>query len=175
MSERSTVHLEPWGQGDLALLQKMLGDPEMTKHIGGPEDPESIAERQTGYEQEDSRQFKIVEDPTGAAAGWVGYWELNWRDEQIFEIGWSVLPGFQGRGIGSMSTAQAIELARNERSLRSLHAFPSVDNAPSNAICRKLGFTLLEDCEFEYPKGTFMRVNDWSMDLVERPTLDVVT
>ncbi len=105
MSERSTVHLEPWGQGDLALLQKMLGDPEMTKHIGGPEAPESIRQRQTGYEQEDSRQFKIVEDATGAATGWVGYWELNWRDEQIFEIGWSVLPGFQGRGIGSMATA----------------------------------------------------------------------
>lgn len=174
MSERSTMHLEPWGQGDLALLQKMLGDPEMTMHIGGPEDPESIAHRQTGYEQEDSRQFKIVEDATGAATGWVGYWELYWRDQQIFEIGWSVLPGFQGRGIGSMATTQAIDLARNERTLRFLHAFPSVDNAPSNAICRKLGFTLVEDCEFEYPTGTFMRVNDWSLDLVERPTLDEV-
>ena len=128
-SERPIVRIEPWTQGDLALLQKTLSDPEMTKHIGGPEGPESIAQRQTGYEQENSRQFKIVEEGTGAATGWVGYWELTWRDEQIFEIGWSVLPGFQGRGIGSMATAQAIELARNERTLRFLHAFPSVDNA----------------------------------------------
>ena len=87
MSERSSIYLEPWGPGDLTLLQEMLSDPEMTKHIGGPEDPESIAERQRGYEH-DPRQSKIVDDATGAAAGWVGYWELHWRDEQVFEIGW---------------------------------------------------------------------------------------
>ena len=34
-----------------------------------------------------------------------------------------------------------------------MHAFPNVDNAPSNAICRKLGFELLEECEFEFPRG----------------------
>lgn len=34
---QSRVHLEPWGQDDLALLKKLLGDPEMTKHLGGPE------------------------------------------------------------------------------------------------------------------------------------------
>jgi RimJ/RimL family protein N-acetyltransferase len=174
ISERTTVHLEPWGEGDLALLQKILGDPEMTKHIGGPEDPESIRRRQTGYE-EDSRQFKIVEDATGAGTGWVGYWELDWRDEQIFEIGWSVLPGFQRRGIGSMATAEAVEMARKERIIRVLHAFPSVNNAPSNSICRKLGFTLREECDFEYPAGNFMRVNDWSLDLARRPTIDEVT
>jgi RimJ/RimL family protein N-acetyltransferase len=51
---------------------------------------------------------------------------------------------------------------------RFLHAFPSVGNAPSNAICRKLGFTLLEECEFEYPPGTFMQCNDWCLDLFGR-------
>jgi RimJ/RimL family protein N-acetyltransferase len=46
-----------------------------------------------------------------------------------------------------------------------VHAFPSVSNAPSNAVCRKLGFTLLEECEFEFPRGNFMRCNDWRLDL----------
>ncbi len=46
-----------------------------------------------------------------------------------------------------------------------MHAFPNVDNAPSNAICRKLGFELLEECEFEFPKGHFMTCNDWRLDL----------
>ena len=48
---------------------------------------------------------------------------------------------------------------------READAFPSVDNGPSNAICRKLGFTFLEASEFEYPKGHFMRCNDWRLDL----------
>jgi RimJ/RimL family protein N-acetyltransferase len=47
-----------------------------------------------------------------------------------------------------------------------MHAFPSVDNAPSNAICRKLGFELLEESlEFEYPKGNVLRCSDWRLDL----------
>jgi RimJ/RimL family protein N-acetyltransferase len=165
MSERLLVHLEPWSRGDLPLLEKMLRDPGMTEHIGGPEDPESIAQRQIGYEQENSRQFKIVEEATGSAVGWVGYWDLTWRDEEIFEIGWSVLPASQGKGIASMATMQAIELARDERARRFLHAFPSVDNAPSNAICRKLGFSLVGECEFEYPTDNLMQVNDWSLEL----------
>ena len=46
-----------------------------------------------------------------------------------------------------------------------MHAFPNVENAPSNAICRKLGFTLLGAQEFEYPKGHFMLCNDRQLDL----------
>jgi RimJ/RimL family protein N-acetyltransferase len=164
-SDRGAVGIEPWGEGDLPILQKTLGDPAMTKHIGGPESPEKIAERQSRYQREGSRQYKIVDEATGEAVGWVGYWERTWRDEQVYEIGWSVLPAFQGRGVASRATAQAIVLARSENWLRSLHAFPSVQNAPSNAICRKLGFTLLEELEFEYPPGNFMRCNDWRLDL----------
>jgi len=46
-----------------------------------------------------------------------------------------------------------------------MHAFPNVDNAPSNAICRKLGFELQEACEFEFPTGHFTPGNDWRLDL----------
>jgi hypothetical protein len=31
------VRIEPWGTGDLPLLEKILGDPEMTRHLGRPE------------------------------------------------------------------------------------------------------------------------------------------
>ena len=76
-----------------------------------------------------------------------------------------VVPEFQGRGIAGTAAAQAIELAQREGKHRFMHAFPSVDNAPSNEICRGLGFELLEACEFEYPKGHFMSCNDWRLDL----------
>ena len=63
------------------------------------------------------------------------------------------------------ATQQAIDSARDERKHRYLHAFPSVENAPSNAICRKLGFTLLGEHEVEFPPGHWMRANDWRLDL----------
>ena len=47
-----------------------------------------------------------------------------------------------------------------------MHAFPMVVNAPSNAICRKLGFTLLGEVDFPGRRGGFVRCNDWRIDLV---------
>jgi RimJ/RimL family protein N-acetyltransferase len=139
----------------------------MMEHLGGPESEEKIAERQTRYEKPDSKQYKIVDEATGEGVGWVGYWEREWRGEEVYEIGWAVIPAFQGRGIAAKATLEAIAIAGNERKRRFIHAYPSVDNAPSNAICRKAGFMLLGPQEFEYPKGHFMQCNDWRLDLLE--------
>jgi RimJ/RimL family protein N-acetyltransferase len=161
------VSLEPWGDGDLPLVQQLMGDPAMTEHLGGPESPDKLVERQHRYERlADSgkgRMLKIEEN--GEAAGSVGYWEKEWRGGQVWEIGWMVLPAFQGRGIAGRATEQAIALAQADGRHRFLHAFPSVENAPSNAICRKLGFSLLGACDFEFPPGHPMRCNDWQLDL----------
>jgi RimJ/RimL family protein N-acetyltransferase len=162
-TDRPLVRIEPWGEQDGALLRKLLGDPRMTMHLGGPETAERLAERQAGHQMPGSRQYKILVE--GDDAGWVGYWEREWRGEHVFEMGWSVLPDFHGRGVATAATRQLIDIARAERSLRFVHAYPSIDNSPSNAICRRLGFELMGDDEFEYPKGHFMRCNDWRLDL----------
>jgi RimJ/RimL family protein N-acetyltransferase len=159
------IRIEPWGEQDRPLLERCLADPAMMQHLGGPETLEKIAERQARYEQPDSKQFRIVDEATGEGAGWVGYWDRDWRGAEVYEIGWAVIPPFQGRGIASAATREAIERARSERRRRFVHAFPSVENEPSNAVCRKLGFTLLGALDFEYPKGHQMRCNDWRLDL----------
>src|SRR5262245_48420830 len=147
----ANVTIEPWGSGDLPLLERLMGDPRMTEHLGGPETPEKLRERQGRYESHEggSHIFKIVDTASGAGVGSVGYWTKEWRDEEVYEIGWMVVPEFQGRGIAAAATAQAVEGAKREDEHRFMHAFPGVENGPSNAICRKLGFELLEVCEFE--------------------------
>jgi hypothetical protein len=95
------VQLEPWGEGDLPLLQALLGDPVMMEHLGGPESPEKIVERQARYLDEPGA-LKVVVD--GVGAGWVGFWEREWSGEPVYEMGWSVLPGFQGRGVAAAAT-----------------------------------------------------------------------
>lgn len=163
----ATVAIEPWGSGDLPLLERLMGDPRLTEHLGGPESPDKLRERQTRYERlaGGDHMFKIVDVASGAGVGSVGYWTKAWRDTQIYEIGWMVVPEFQGRGVAVTATTQAIELAKHDGKHASVHAFPNVDNAPSNAMCRKLGFELIEACEFEFPKGHFMICNDWCLDL----------
>jgi RimJ/RimL family protein N-acetyltransferase len=157
-----SIELQPWTQDDLPLVQALLGDPVMMEHLGGPESPERIAERHQRYVG-DPGVFKIVVD--GAAAGWVGYWEHEWQGEQIYEIGWSVLPAHQGRGAAGEATRLALEAARRSEGPRTVHAFPGPENGPSNAICRKCGFTLLGVVDFEFPKGVIAPSNDWVYDL----------
>ena len=164
MREPVDVRIEPWGEDDLPLLEQLLGDPAMMEHLGGPESPQKIRERQARYAPSDSGMYRIV--AAGEAVGSVGYWPRDWkRRGRSSEIGWSVLPAFQGRGIARAAAAQTIALARAEAARRFLHAFPSVDNPPSNAICRALGFTLLGPSELEYPPGHPLTVNDWRLDL----------
>jgi hypothetical protein len=90
------VGIRHWEQRDLPLLEKLLVDPAMTEHLGGPESPEKLADRHDRYCR-------------SSAAG--------------------------------------------------------KDNAPSNAICREVGFELLGELDFEYPPGHSMRCNDWCLDL----------
>jgi hypothetical protein len=69
--DRPVARIEPWGAEDLALLMK-LNEPEMTVHVGGPETPEKVAERQSRYEKADSGQYRIVVEDGGEGIGWVG-------------------------------------------------------------------------------------------------------
>ncbi len=59
----ATVTLEPWASGDLPLLERLMGDPRMTRHLGGPESPDKLRERQSRYERlaGGDRMFKIVD------------------------------------------------------------------------------------------------------------------
>ncbi len=97
--------------------------------------------------------------------GYVGYWERSWQGEEIWEVGWAVLPDFQGRGLATEAMNLLLEIIRNEHKGRAIHAFPSVDNGASNAVCRKLGFENLGAYDFEYPPGNPIRCNDWRLDI----------
>lgn len=162
------IQIEPWAETDLDLL-RCVNAPEMTEHLGGPETEENVLARHKRYVAiggtGTGRMFRIVLLPEGDAVGSIGFWERDWRGETVYEIGWGVLPPFQGRGIAAAATSAALASARAEQKHRYVHAFPSVDNPASNAICRKLGFAFIGEHDFEYPPGHPMRCNEWRMDL----------
>src|SRR3954471_21451892 len=103
-----SVRLEAWAEGDLPLLGRLLGDPAMTEHLGGPESEAKLADRHARYlrggEPGSGSMFKLVDDETGEALGSVGYWEKEWRGGTVYETGWAVLPEHQGRGLASDAT-----------------------------------------------------------------------
>ncbi|MEK8107908.1 GNAT family N-acetyltransferase [Micromonospora sp. M12] len=165
------VRIEPWREDDLDLLRQ-LNSPDTRKHTGGPETDEQVLARHDRYVHFAATgqgvMFTLVL-PDGSRAGSVGYWAREWREQQVYELGWAVLPAYRGRGwprqrCGRPSTRPV----PGDR--RYAHAYPSVDNPASNAVCRKAGFTLLGETGFEYPPGQMMRANDWQLDLTAPPT-----
>lgn len=170
MSSPSAPHvsIRPYGPDDLPLLKRLLGDPAMTVHLGGPASSAALAARHERYLALDSASgavFTVLVGREPAAGGWVGYWESEWRGEKVWECGWHVLTEHQGRGVATKAMAHLLDDIRARHAYRYVHAFPSVDNAASNALCRRMGFELLGKEEVEYPRGSRMRSNNWRLDL----------
>lgn len=160
--------LRPWAEADLPLLHRLLGDPGMMRYLGGPESREAIEARHQRYltaDPEKNGLFAVIAGEETKAVGWVGFWETEYGGERVWECGWHVAPEAQGRGVATAATALLLAKARRRGRHRLLHAFPAVDNAASNALCRTLGFRCLGEVEVEYPKGRPMRSNDWQYEL----------
>jgi RimJ/RimL family protein N-acetyltransferase len=111
--------------------------------------------------------FVIVhEDEPAGAAGTVSVWTHETQNGVFDEIGWMVLPPYQGKGLGKSAVREVLDRARASGRWKELHAFPAVGNAASNAMCRSLGFTLVEELDFEF-RDRKMRGNHWRIDLTE--------
>jgi RimJ/RimL family protein N-acetyltransferase len=167
------IELLPWSEGDLWAVERFLGDPEMMRHLGGAQGREQILEaHQRFLDAERSgtgEMFKVVLSHTTDAIGNIGYWDKTWRDEHVYETGWMILPEYQGRGYASEALEVLVARLRREHATRFLHAFPAITNGPSNALCRKAGFTNLGAFDFEYPPGHPLQCNDWRLDLSLTP------
>jgi RimJ/RimL family protein N-acetyltransferase len=170
------VRLEPWSEAALALLRR-INTPEMRRHVGGTESADELLARHRRYlampEAGVGCMFAVLLGDE--MVGSIAYHRRKWLGEQIYETGWNVLPPFQGRGIAAAAGAALIDIVREVAwepgAPRGLHAFPSVGNVPSNALCRRLGFDLIGACDVEYPQGSgsLMRSNNWRLDLGAGP------
>jgi RimJ/RimL family protein N-acetyltransferase len=154
---------------DLPLYEALLCDPEVMSELGGPLPKEGLAEKLreiVDSVRSGSLWFLTIapDGDAGTAVGSVCIWEHDWNGEPIDEIGWMVLPAFQGRGLASGAVRSILDRARTEGRWDVIHAFPATTNAPSNAICRRTGFSKIEECDFEFAER-ILRCNHWRIDL----------
>lgn len=152
---------------DLDFYERIHTDPAMWAELGGPRPREGIAaklERDVRSMQEDRDWiFVIVPDPAkGTPAGTVPLWEHEWRGAAINEIGWMVLPEFQGQGLAKAAVAAALTRAKVAGRFDPVNAFPATTNAPSNGICRALGFELVGEVDYASPTAT-LTCNHWRL------------
>lgn len=153
----------------------MRCDPVMTAGLGGPLPVEGMADkvrRDAERAAAGTAWIKmIVPGPRTpeAVAGTVTIWAPESDDGPLSEIGWMVLPRFQGQGLGKRAARALLERARDEDRRGVVHAFPAMANAASNGICRSLGFRLLAEREVVFA-GRVLRTDHWAVTPRTDPT-----
>jgi RimJ/RimL family protein N-acetyltransferase len=163
------MELRNISMSDLWLYEATLCDPEMMAELGGPRTREGLEDKlRTDVEATAADRYWMLamlpDGETDTLAGHISVWDHEWNGETITEMGWMVLPRFQGRGLGTEAVRAVLDRARSTGRWRAVHAFPAVTNGPSNAICRKTGFGLIGPIDYEY-KGKVLRTNHWRLDL----------
>jgi RimJ/RimL family protein N-acetyltransferase len=153
--------------GDVSAYVRMRCDPVMMAELGGPLPREGIEEkvaRDVKDAAAGSAWIKMIvpdEATPEVAAGSVALWS---HDEDggkpITEIGWMVLPEFQGRGLAKQAIRFLLELARDDGRWGLVHAFPATTNSPSNGICRSLGFRFAGERDAIFADRV-LRSNHW--------------
>jgi RimJ/RimL family protein N-acetyltransferase len=156
---------------DVDVYVRMRCDPVMMAELGGPLPREGIEDK-VRRDVDDVTAGRawicmiLADDDTAAVAGNVVLWshdESPAGDPPMSEIGWMVLPEFQGRGIGKAAVRLLLRRAHDEHRWGVVHAFPGATNKPSNGICRSLGFTLVGEQDTEFA-GRTLRTNHWLID-----------
>lgn len=164
----TTIWLEQWGADDLPVLERS-NTPEMTVFLGGPETSEQLTTRHARFlhlwETGEARMFRIMLAGTEQPVGSVGYWKKHWNGQDVYETGWSVHSAYQGQGVASRALVDCVHHAAVNGDRELVVAFPRTDNSASNALCRRVGFTLHSEVDFEYPKGNPIRSNAWVYEL----------
>ncbi|HZP53646.1 GNAT family N-acetyltransferase [Actinocrinis sp.] len=171
------MHLRDVELSDVDAYIRMRCDPVMMAELGGPLPPEGMAEkvRRDVETVASGRGWIKMIIPDEAAphvvAGNVVLW--SHEDEEpdcadpapaVFcEIGWMVLPEFQGRGLAKLAVRELLRLAHEDGRWGRIHAFPGATNGPSNGICRSLGFTLDGKRDVTFA-GRVLHTNHWSID-----------
>ncbi len=138
----------------------------MTRFLGGPETAESLAQRHADYlelwDGGDMRMFRVSVD--GAVAGYAGWWDEEHNGNPVYEIGCVIEPAWQGRGVASAALSEVVRLAAATGSGRAIVGYANVDNAASNALCERVGFTLVGNGAFPSddgePRNVGERVDD---------------
>jgi RimJ/RimL family protein N-acetyltransferase len=158
--------------GDVTAYVRMRCDPVMMAELGGPlprEDIEEKVARDVKAAAADDQWIKMIvsgETAPEAVAGTVALWSHEEDGgEPVTEIGWMVLPEFQGRGLAKQAVRVLLELAADDGRWGFVHAFPATTNGPSNGICRSLGFRLVGEQVVTFA-GRVLLSNHWVIDPV---------
>lgn len=141
---------------DLALMAVLLGDPKVMSFYPAPKTRDEaaawIAWNRRNY-AEHGYGLWIIETADGEFVGDCG---LTWQPvngERRLEVGYHVLPRWQGQGLATEAAAACRDLAHDAIGAEELVAIIHPGNTASRRVAEKIGMVQVEDDE----GGVFVR------------------
>ena len=121
-------------------------DEQVNRYLGRPA-PQTPAEVQTfiatidgGIEQDRWIYWAISLRDRPELIGTICLWNFS-DDQQTAELGYELLPNYQGRGLMSEALQMVLDFAWNRLRLAALEAYTHPKNQSSTRLLQKYGFT----------------------------------
>lgn len=137
--------LRRYREEDAMQLYEYLGkDPLMYKYSGwNPYATKEMAEETVKRFMEsydDDHSYSWVMDIDGVVAGTIGAYDFK---ESRIEVGFSVVPGWQGRGFATEALTAVLKYLTDNEGIPVVTAWCAVENAASHRVLEKSGMKLV--------------------------------
>lgn len=163
--------MKPIEREEWPLFLTLYQNDNVMKFIGDRETPAQIRYR---FDQRLGKWDKysdfwlclvIRERASGEAIGLTGFFP-DWRPYQQAEVGFMLLPAYQGKGFGQESLREVVRFAFQECGFHRLQANVLEGNIASRHLLEKCGFQLEGRLRESYRIGGVWH-NDWLLGLLK--------
>ncbi|MDQ1509452.1 MAG: hypothetical protein QOG50_1296 [Actinomycetota bacterium] len=148
--ETERLILRPFREGDLDAYTEMLRSPEVRASFHLPDDVgreqawSAMAAWLGQWELRGTGQWAVEARATGEFLGRAGMHFPERSDWPGIEIGWAFHPRHWGAGYATEAGNASVEYAFAHRDVDALYSVILPENTRSQAVARRLGFTLFE-------------------------------
>lgn len=143
--ETENLILKKMGYNDINDLFEMRRDPRMNEYTDTKPD-ENINETRIyidkmnkGVDDDKWIIWAIQYKESNKVIGSISIWNIN-RDQMIGELGYGIIPDYQGRGLMKEALSSVIEYGFNTMNLNALDAYTEENNLKSINLLKRCGF-----------------------------------
>jgi len=143
---------------DIDGMYALDSDPEVQRYLGNnplqtkEQSLEAINFIRQQYIDNGIGRWAIIDKQTNDFIGWTGLkyiTELTNKHINYYDLGYRLRKEYWGKGIASESAIASLTLAFDELKAQEVYAIADSENIGSNAILKKIGFTLLEVFDYD--------------------------
>ncbi|WP_053005784.1 GNAT family N-acetyltransferase [Kiloniella spongiae] len=136
--ETSRLRIRQYQGTDLEPTRRMSQDPELRKWLlSGVYSDKEHEEYVKVSSTSDTKDFVVEEKATGLVMGEMTF--HRWEVQRTWEMGWLILPEFQGKGYASEAAKSLLKVGFEQMELHRIVAMAHPENSASWRLMEKIG------------------------------------